>query len=142
MELNRSYCDPPLKNCLPPLGDERICHDEPSKRALGADLWILEATIDVPGWLTLRVPSWSVFVGPMSKRSESFSTETRSIFESTTYSDRERRFQSRTRKDEEGVSVHVLRVVAPKKELRQEAVRHKGQMFCSFDRGQAVYFTN
>ena len=40
---------PSLKNCLPPIVDERICHDEPGTRELGADLRILEATIDVPG---------------------------------------------------------------------------------------------
>ena len=33
------------------------------------------------------------FVGPMSERSELFLTETRSIFELTTHSDRETRFQ-------------------------------------------------
>ena len=43
---------PPQKVC-PPVEDESIFHDEPGKQELGADLWILSATVDVPGMVDI-----------------------------------------------------------------------------------------
>ena len=66
----------------------------PGHGKVRADFWMLTVGVDMPGVVDIFVPSWSVLVFPMSNRRASFSKYTKSIFESTTYSERDIRFHS------------------------------------------------